>query len=156
FPNVRGIPWSEDTSANVTGIWHHVENGSRLRTMKRTFPHETPMEVVCMNIPGLLISHIGGRGGLLALFLLVLTSIGCSVCNEDVKEEVKSPDGKYIAVVYMRNCGATTSIQFHVNLRRSWGWFSHKPEGSIQDGQVFLTETGTIKVTWRDNNNLHI
>lgn len=109
-----------------------------------------------MNISGLPISHIGGRESLLLLFLLVLTSTGCNVCSEDLKEEVKSPDDKYIAVAYKRNCGATTSTQFHVNLRHSWGWFSHKPEGSIQDGQVFLTETGTIKITWRDSNNLYI
>lgn len=92
----------------------------------------------------------------MAIVLLILTLSGCSVCKEDLIEKVKSPDGRYVAAVFERNCGATSSIQYHVNLRSNWGWFTSEAEGNIEEGEVFFTQLGTIKVKWQNDKTLLI
>src|SRR5207248_8399079 len=42
---------------------------------------------------------------------------GCSLCKEDVLEKVASPDGKWVATIMTRDCGATTSEYIAVNLQ---------------------------------------
>lgn len=52
-------------------------------------------------------------------WLLILLLTGCSnlLCSNDIVNETKSPDGKYIATVFDRNCGATTANLRIVTLR---------------------------------------
>lgn len=51
--------------------------------------------------------------------LLILLLTGCSnvLCSNDIINETKSSDGKYIATVFDRNCGATTANLRIVTLR---------------------------------------
>ena len=93
----------------------------------------------------------------LIFILSVLAISGCGMtCKEKIIRQIKSPNGRYVAVIFERDCGATDSLQYHVNLRRTWGWFWSEPEGNTRDGQVFLTESGEIKVEWKDNHNMYI
>ncbi len=52
---------------------------------------------------------------LLSAGLVVLT--GCHLCDEKELERTVSPDGKWVAVTIMRDCGATTSEVVSVNIR---------------------------------------
>lgn len=94
---------------------------------------------------------------ILLLLLLIMSALaGCGrVCEEKTIRKYTSPNSKYVAVLFERNCGAVSSTETHVNLRRSWSWFSSEPEGAIFDGEVFLG-TEDVNVTWTDSNNLYI
>jgi len=46
-------------------------------------------------------------------------------CDTEVAKEIPSPDGAFVAVVYRRDCGATTGFNTQVGLRRSRTEFDH-------------------------------
>jgi len=91
----------------------------------------------------------------LAAFELIPWSVG--ICEEDTVAESRSPDGKYLARSYIRNCGATTGYLMHVNLRGSWDYFNPTWVGTIKQGQIAskscLNETSLI---WKDSTHLEI
>lgn len=64
-----------------------------------------------------------------------LMTAGCfeSSCNDKVLEEVRSPDGKYIATIFESDCGATTAYSRHVLLRASESRF----DGASAENIVF-------------------
>lgn len=70
--------------------------------------------------------------------------------------EVKSPDGKYVAAAFERDCGATTGYVYHVNLRDEQGRFSPNLEGTIKDGEVLTTGQGKLRMVWKDESTLQI
>src|ERR1043166_1905546 len=51
------------------------------------------------------------------LFLSIVWVAGCGMCGNTVKQEIKSPDGKYVATAFVRDCGATTAYSAQVDLR---------------------------------------
>lgn len=58
--------------------------------------------------------------GVLYLAVLKFMVIGLSGdCSDTVKEQLRSPDGRYTADLYERDCGATTSYSTGVSLRAS-------------------------------------
>ena len=80
---------------------------------------------------------------LLAIAMLTIAACGTDTCNEKKIAELKSPDGHYIAVLFLRNCGATTPFMQHINLSSaSSEQFSENNIGAIEEGQVFLTSAG--------------
>jgi hypothetical protein len=55
------------------------------------------------------------RGYLLAMALLCLSS--CSdMCGNSIVRRIASPDARYEAVLFERNCGATTGFATHVSV----------------------------------------
>jgi len=52
---------------------------------------------------------------LLSVVLVVL--LGCHLCDETELERTISPDGKWVAVTIMRDCGATTSEVVSIDVR---------------------------------------
>ncbi len=86
---------------------------------------------------------------LLALFLQ-----GCAPrfdCNDQIKAELKSPDGKFIATYYERDCGATTDTATRINLRLNSAKFS------ADEGQVFISEGQfQVKLVWDGDTSLRI
>jgi hypothetical protein len=83
------------------------------------------------------------------LFLFVLS--GCSnPCLNTIKSEIKSPDGKYIATAFIRDCGATTSFSPQVHLRPTG-----KRDALI--GNVFVgNRSDSIRIEWLSSTNLVI
>jgi hypothetical protein len=77
-------------------------------------------------------------------------------CGEEVIRSVPSPDGRFVATVYRRNCGATSDFATHVNLRRNSGAVK-RDGGVVHEGEV-LTLGGTrkVKVTWLDSRRLSL
>ena len=79
-----------------------------------------------------------------ALLALALVLSGCDLCGNEVARTVLSPSGKMKAVVFNRNCGATTGFNTQVSIL---------PVSSAlpDDGGNTLILDGTVplKVEWR-------
>ncbi|MGE0130356.1 MAG: DUF5412 family protein [Blastocatellales bacterium] len=92
------------------------------------------------------------------LFLLFCVPVaGCSVaifdessCANDVKQEIGSPDGRYTATAFIRDCGATTDFSPQVYLRRTG-------ERMEKTGNVFIGDhSNEITIRWLSTNELEI
>jgi hypothetical protein len=78
-------------------------------------------------------------------------------CGEDLHASALSPDKKYVVAVFLRNCGATTPIVTHVNLRETSHPFSSTLHGTIDEGEVFVRRgEGSVKLVWKDASHLVI
>ena len=63
-------------------------------------------------------------------------------CGNEIKQEVVSPDGKYTATAFIRDCGATTSYSPQVYLRRTG-------ERMAETGNVFTGyRSDGINISW--------
>lgn len=51
-----------------------------------------------------------------ALFALPVLLSGCGLCDNEISQTVLSPSGRLKAVVFNRNCGATTGFNTQVSL----------------------------------------
>jgi len=91
---------------------------------------------------------------LLFVLLGVAYVSACAVCGETSLSEVTSPDGDYVATVFRRNCGATSALLYHVNIRKRSSSNSADHRGVIEQGQVFLTDAGKVTVFWKAKKNL--
>jgi hypothetical protein len=65
------------------------------------------------------------------------SNTGCGLCADTVKSEVPSPNGRYIATAFVRDCGATTGYVTMVSLRKTRTLFGYpKPTRVLSvDGQ---------------------
>jgi hypothetical protein len=80
-----------------------------------------------------------------------VASTGCDLCGEDVVAEKTSPDGKFTAVTYSRNCGATTPYVTHVNLRRANERFEPGWDGAIHAREILsVRDLEPIDILWRE------
>src|SRR5262245_9970109 len=97
---------------------------------------------------------VGALITIITLGIFILSGCGYQ-CEEKILREALSPNGKYMAVIFEQNCGATTSILYHVNIRPSDSGFKFKKDdqGHILDGRVF-TGYGDIKIKWGDDQHL--
>jgi hypothetical protein len=81
-------------------------------------------------------------------------------CGEDVISEETSPDGRYIAVLFERNCGATTPYVDHINLRLATMKFNTEFfDGTITSGEVFTVarrNEGRVRFGWSGPRHLEI
>lgn len=86
--------------------------------------------------------------------LLVLFLSDCSdLCCVDLLSESNSPDGKYVATVFERNCGATTPFVRVVGLRHAGSGFAPDED----DDWVFTIHgQSDIYVSWIENAELKI
>jgi len=93
-------------------------------------------------------------------FLLVLIPLlsGCKhslldTCDDRVVREVRSGDGKFLATLYVRNCGATTDYISIVNLRPGGTRFNGDADGDI----VFVAKgERDIGIQWLNTNEVRI
>jgi hypothetical protein len=73
-------------------------------------------------------------------------------CGEEIKEEQRSPDGRYVAVLMERNCGATTRYVEHINIRPANRSFSTSFfAGTTTEGEIFTLEDrngGPVQFEW--------
>jgi hypothetical protein len=85
----------------------------------------------------------------MGLWVLVFPWIGIGVggdCADEVVSRSESPGGKYEVVVYLRDCGATTSISTHATVLGGQGSFDEK--FLVIDGEV------NISVVWASEDSL--
>jgi hypothetical protein len=100
-----------------------------------------------------------------AILVLLIAVIGFlhfnPLCGEEVVQELRSPDGRYVAISMERNCGATTGYVEHVNLRAANKKLSSDFfNGTIRDGEVFVFEQRggdtSPRFAWSSNQTLKI
>jgi hypothetical protein len=99
-----------------------------------------------------------------AAFLLAsLLFLACdSGCANEILETVLSPDGNWQAVIFRRDCGATTGYSTQVSI------ISAKAKLPNKGGNVFVADTDhgkapeqesggpKVKAEWLDNKNIRI
>jgi Family of unknown function (DUF5412) len=72
-------------------------------------------------------------------------------CNNTIKSEVKSPDEKYVATLYVRDCGATTDFSTIVSLRAGSANFNG------EEGRIFVIKgQPQVNILWTDKTSLRI
>ena len=78
-----------------------------------------------------------------ALIFAVFLLTGCAdPCSNTTKAEATSPDGKYVATAFIRDCGATTDFSPQVYLRPVG-------ESVAQTGNVFIGDhSDKISIAW--------
>jgi hypothetical protein len=83
------------------------------------------------------------------------------LCGEEIIQELRSPDGHYVAVWMERNCGATTGYVEHINLRAaSRKFWSDFFDGTIKQDEIFGFEQragdSIPRIAWSGNRTLKI
>src|SRR4051812_14149604 len=79
----------------------------------------------------------------------LLALMSCGLCGDQLRESVPSPGGKYSAIVYWRDCGATTRVATHVKLHRNNWWGSEDIIWTTVDEHALL-------LTWHDDSHLKL
>lgn len=93
---------------------------------------------------------------ILVAFVSPLNLSGCGPstsiqCADEVKSELKSPDGAYVATLYERDCGATTDFSTIVNLRESSAAFNG------DDSRIFIVKgQRQVNLVWQEARSLHV
>jgi hypothetical protein len=78
-------------------------------------------------------------------------------CEESNQGQTLSPDRRYIATVFVRDCGAPTGYVTHVNLRKATDVFMADRGGVIATGQVVTTQgVAVARPTWVRNAELEV
>ena len=89
------------------------------------------------------------------LFCFCLVTAGCSqpACDNVVLAEVTSPDGKKVASLFERNCGATTDYAQVVTIRDRGSRFDGN---DTQDFIFTMQGQQKIEVQWESDSRLVI
>jgi hypothetical protein len=88
------------------------------------------------------------------LFLVTsMLLVGCGLCGNELLTETASPDRKYVAAVFERNCGATTPFVTVVSLRSLNSSFDPERE---KDWVFTAHHLSGVEVIWKSNVELHI
>jgi hypothetical protein len=94
------------------------------------------------------------RGVGTALLLLVLSQVAasCSMCGNRVAKSIASPSGSFVAVLFERDCGATTRVSSQVSV------FSAKRELSNEAGNTFISDAPVraVALLWQSDTSLRI
>ena len=71
-------------------------------------------------------------------------------CGTKIIQEVSSPDKKYIATLFVKDCGATTSESTHLNIR------TISSKLNTDDEDIFIAQLGdeSANVSWLSSNIL--
>jgi hypothetical protein len=99
---------------------------------------------------------------LIAVGVIGWYSIHRFLCSNEIINTVKSPGGSYEAIVYVRNCGATTGFSTQISIVPWWWWFSNTTGNAfIADGNDNLApvqKNGGIKIqlNWESSDSLVI
>jgi hypothetical protein len=89
------------------------------------------------------------------VIIATLVAAGC-MCGERQLTQSESPDGKYIATFFERDCGATSGYVRHVNLKERGSWVLPSLEGYQEEGQVFVGDGRKVDLIWNGNKALLI
>lgn len=83
------------------------------------------------------------------VFLLVAL-LGCSFpCSDQLILKKESPDGRHIAKVMIRDCGATANFATHISLASS--------SASWSDVSIWVAEGRVpVEIVWHDNESVHV
>jgi hypothetical protein len=81
-------------------------------------------------------------------------AVGQVMCRAYLFQEVYSPDGEYKAVIYQRDCGATTGFATNVSILKASDDLPNKIGNILNmDGHPDWTK---VKAVWNSNDSLTI
>jgi len=85
--------------------------------------------------------------------LLLSGCISDNICEEKMIKDTSSASGNYVATMFERDCGATTSIFTHINIRSRDENLSKSGSGIVENGLVFSVrgESGGVSAYWQDD-----
>ena len=88
-------------------------------------------------------------------FLIAMVALaelsGCSLCKDEVLEKAASPDGKRVAIILTRDCGATPSEYIAVNVQDA------KQRRLDEKNDVFVIKRlHPLHVFWQGNDSLTV
>jgi hypothetical protein len=91
------------------------------------------------------------------LTLIVLAASGCDrllfgACKNTITFGAISPDGRYVATVYQRACGAPTGVATRVEIQS----LSTKFKGQPKDSIFAFAGPIPVGVVWIDNSSLRV
>jgi hypothetical protein len=88
---------------------------------------------------------------------------GNGLCGNDVVEQVKSPDGQNKAVIFVRNCGATTDFSTQVSIMPPTKNINHADTGNVftadsDHGAAAVSGLGAldVRVAWSSPTSITI
>ncbi|MBT1695985.1 hypothetical protein KK083_03795 [Fulvivirgaceae bacterium PWU4] len=89
----------------------------------------------------------------LSIIIIILTAGSCGlkdVCSNEVIEETYSPNKALKAVIFSRDCGATTSASTQLSIL--------KADKSLENenGNTFIVNDGQIEIEWRSSTELTV
>jgi hypothetical protein len=97
----------------------------------------------------------------LAVFIATLVTMdACTdMCGNQVIEEVRSPNKKLKAIIFTRDCGATTGFSTQLSIIENDDQLENETGNTFilsdkAKGPVFDNGGSKIRVTWTDNNTL--
>ncbi|HEY9049494.1 MAG TPA: hypothetical protein VIN08_26530 [Ohtaekwangia sp.] len=85
------------------------------------------------------------------------------MCGNQMVKELTSPDGKYKAVVFIRDCGATTGFSTQVSILDNTTALDNDMAGNIlvmsdhaSEGRMFAEGGARVNIAWINNRKLRI
>lgn len=101
---------------------------------------------------------VSSRWGLFAAFVALTCACSGSSgsfagdCGDELVSEAASPGGVFTAVVFVRNCGATTGYATHVGMRRRGGDLSEAARNIV----FSIEGTPELRILWPEDRRLRI
>jgi hypothetical protein len=93
------------------------------------------------------------------IFLFIIFFVNCdSLCRNEILSEIESPNRNLKAVIFQRDCGATTDFSYHISLIKVDKSLPNK-SGNIlvlDDKKIDLQKKSLLKVDWINSTELQI
>lgn len=89
----------------------------------------------------------------LSITIIILIAGSCGlrdVCGNEVIEETYSPDKALKAVIFSRDCGATTATSTHLSILPA------NKDLENESGNTFVVNDGQIRIEWQSSTQLTI
>ena len=88
---------------------------------------------------------------LTVVLTVLIALVGCGACGNEISQTVVSPSRTLKAVVFNRNCGATTGFNTQVSIISATGTLPDSGGNTlVLDGSV------PLQVQWRSDSALHL
>ncbi|MBO0586847.1 hypothetical protein I2484_05985 [Sporosarcina sp. E16_8] len=87
--------------------------------------------------------------GAVSLFFISIQLLFSGACGNEVLSTIDSPNGRYTAYTFTRDCGATTSVSYQLSILKK------DQEHKNKSGNTFVSKQ-EFDVEWADDTQLNI
>lgn len=87
------------------------------------------------------------------IIMTILTAWSCggsTMCDNEIIKEVYSPDKQYKAIIFERDCGATTGTSSQLSILKA------NKELENEVGNTFVVNEGEIRIEWTSQRQLKV
>jgi hypothetical protein len=88
--------------------------------------------------------------GFVSAIIYWVAGLMAGMCGSELNQTAESPDGKYVAYVYTRDCGATTQYSHHLTVLKKGVDLDPADKGNV------LITYGEISMAWKDATHLSV